>query len=379
VYHTRRWLESKERKQVCIAIALLLAGTLTYFPTGVITFVIAGWILAASGWRLLVGRRFWAVAAVITAILTPLFLIARQWSPAHLNAVIAPFQSGWTPKILLYYPQHITEVASHILLFLAAVGVVFALGKPEWSLDLKLLLLWIGICYVAFSFISFTSGRYAMLALAPLVILSVMGLAGLSTWWSSIFGRETAPVFVASIFVFVLAHALFASFVRTPHVNGVRELVTFLEEKAPQGRFFYDGNFDGVFSFYMRAGDPRFQRGVILGDKLLYSLRFYEGGETDYVSSPADVVNVLKTRCGCPWVIVEKHGASDWIASARYLRQALAGPEFQYVKSFAIDANRATWVDVYRFVAASDAPKHLELHVKGRNGGSEFRAAPVER
>ncbi|HEU0050056.1 MAG TPA: hypothetical protein VFQ43_20875, partial [Nitrososphaera sp.] len=50
LYHTRMWIESRgSRKHIYIATCLLVAGLLTYFPSGIVLPIIFLWILVASG------------------------------------------------------------------------------------------------------------------------------------------------------------------------------------------------------------------------------------------------------------------------------------------------------------------------------------------
>jgi hypothetical protein len=170
-----------------------------------------------------------------------------------------------------------------------------------------------------------------------------------------------------------------APLIKFPDLRGFKPLVDFLEQTAPNGRFLYDGRYDGIFSFYVRAGDPAFQRGVVLGDKLIYSMRFYAATAIDNANSPSEVVNLLRTRCGCRWLAIERSGASDWIPAARHLRQAVKGPEFAHVRSFPIAAPESTWVDVYKFLPDLTGPENGQLRFSDLDSADEFRANPITR
>jgi hypothetical protein len=175
-------------------------------------------------------------------------------------------------------------------------------------------------------------------------------------------------------------HVTTAPFVRVEVVDGFREVVAFFEKEAPDERIFYDGRHNGVFSFYLRAGDPDFRRGVVLGSKLLYATGILpELLLTERVSSPAEVVEVLRTECGCRWVALESREASDRIAAAKYLRQAAKGAEFQLVRSFPIVGPLESRVDVYRFLPPIEKPDELVLPFPILGQGTIFRVKPIER
>jgi hypothetical protein len=264
------------------------------------------------------------------------------------------------------------------MLVFAIAGLLISSTNKAWRKDIGYLLSWIGICYVGFSFIFFRDIRYVMLLTPPLIILGIMGCIGFGRWCSAALEIRTATLFFAMLGSLLIVHLMFAPSVKLPEVYGFKELVAFLEEVAPEGRFLYDGKYDGNFSFYVRARDPEFRRGVILGDKFVYSMRFVEG-VVDNVHSPSDVVKLLQTQCGCQWLAIEKAGRADEIASARQLRQAVTGPEFEHVKTFPITAPLSTWIDVYHFLPPVSMPKQIEVHFPSAGSKNGFTAAPVTR
>jgi len=62
------------------------------------------------------------------------------------------------------------------------------------------------------------------------------------------------------------------------------------------------------------------------------------------------VVSVLRTRSGCKWIAIEVGPYSEWAKGQRLLRKAVAGPDFELVRSFPVVAPNAERVDLYRQV-----------------------------
>jgi hypothetical protein len=222
--------------------------------------------------------------------------------------------------------------------------------------------------------------RYALLLAPPAVVLGVIGLSSVARWGAVLVGGDPSRFLLPAGAALLAFHVSTSAFVWVPVVKGVREVVAFFEREAPKERIFYDGLYNGVFSFYMRANDPDFRQGVVLGSKLLYSSAiFVFWHRTERVSSPAEVIDVLRGECGCQWLALERGEGSNQIAAAKYLRQAVTGPEFQFVKSFPIVAPYVTHVDVYRFLLPVEKPHELELPFPILGDGVKFRAKPIER
>jgi hypothetical protein len=141
---------------------------------------------------------------------------------------------------------------------------------------------------------------------------------------------------------------------------------------------FYDGYYNGVFSFYLRAEDDQFNRGVILGSKLFYATKLDpQYGLVELVASPIEVVDRFKNLCGCKWLVVERQTGK--IQAAKYLRAALTSADFRLVRTVRVEANDVTDVDVYEFLGKFSVPSHVELPFPILGDGVKFYVKPIER
>jgi hypothetical protein len=304
-----------------------------------------------------------------------LWASSKDWSLAQLNAALQPVRLSWGTAGVRFYYEHITEIVFPAILWLSAAGALLAVFQKSFRMEAGYLISWIMVCYGAFSGLTFRDVRYMILIIPAGVALTVVACLGFSQLWGAMFRRQPAAVLVAALIGIAVLHLPYAWLLRIPNIEGFQEVAAFLTAEAPTGRFLYDGRYDGTFSFQIRAKDPDFRRGVALGDKLIYSYRFYNPNAKDLVNSPAELIELLKSESGCSWIVIEKEGHSPLFASARLLREAVAGPPFEHVKTFYIKGTPPTWIDVYRFLLPVKMPE--QFRIRGSNPAEDWIAAPV--
>jgi 4-amino-4-deoxy-L-arabinose transferase-like glycosyltransferase len=272
------------------------------------------------------------------------------------------------------------QLTTPALLALAAMGIVLGFFGAVERRETKWVLLWSVVCYVFFSLIIAKEPRYALLLSPAAVILTAIGLWRLARWGANYLSANSSWVFLGLTGIVTAGHLWSASLVRVPYIDGFKEVAAYFKEVAPEEMVFYDGIYDGVFSLYVRLGDPNFKRGVILGDKLLYASAIsFKSHLQEYVSSSQDVVERLQSGCGCRWLAIEQSSSSNEVAAAQYLREAVRGPAFEFVRTFQIEASRDLSVDVYRFLLPVVPPDHVELNFPSLGESMRFRVKPIQR
>jgi hypothetical protein len=204
----------------------------------------------------------------------------------------------------------------------------------------------------------------------------------------------------------------------------MREVVAFLEQVAPAEPVFYDGYYDSLFAFYVRAGDPGFCRQVVVGAKLLYASALMPGWLLEeFAKTQPEVINRLRTKGGCQWLAFEVSRRPQTLAPAQLLRdtirwntfkgrhltlaqaitvQGLLSPgaaapgmpqaavlakvasfdasalgPFKFVGYFPIAAPVAKGVEVYRLTIPVDRPDEVELAFPILGQGGHFRVRPI--
>jgi hypothetical protein len=223
--------------------------------------------------------------------------------------------------------------------------------------------------------------RYALPAMIPLLGLCTICVITVSRWLSRRLRlqRANGRKMTSIVFLVLLVYqAYLATQQPVPSVNGYRELVSFLQRVAPNESLFYDGYHDGIFTFYVRAGDEKFQRRVVLGSKLLYASAIVPGWrQQDFVASPEEVTRMLQERGGCRWLAIEISRKDHNVLPMRYLREAVNTSAFELVKSFPIDAPMIERVDVYRFKLPVAEVREVELPFPRLGPGVKFRVRPI--
>ena len=167
-----------------------------------------------------------------------------------------------------------------------------------------------------------------------------------------------------------------------PRVSGFREIAIDLQRRAPADAVLYDGPYDGLFGFYMRAYDPGFQRRLVLANKLLFEsgpTTTFNWVQKSKVTSTDDVVNILRTQCGCRWVAIEIDSRPPWLLGQRLLRQAVERPEFELVRSFSIVGAGERRVDLYRVAAEVNPVATVDLSFPSLTNREFLHIVPITR
>jgi hypothetical protein len=244
-----------------------------------------------------------------------------------------------------------------------------------------MLVSWIVVMYLVLSFLHAKDLRYALLVSVPL-----LGLAAIAILWLCESLSHCAPRVKLSgrglavgVFVALLTlQTYLAANYRVQSVTGYRELTSFLARVAPEEPVFYDGFYDGVLIFYVRADDPQFRRRVVLGHKLLYTYAMFPGWrQQNFTNSPEEMIEVLRQRGGARWLAIEMGKETESLVPMRHLRQAVKTSAFELVQSFPIQAYQTDRVDVYRLKLPVAEVDEVELPFPVLGEGVKFRVRPI--
>lgn len=389
LYHSRRWMDAPASSHIYLTFLFGVLTTMTYFPAGLMVLVMGAWVFVDRRWDLLRMPKTWVFTLLSVMIIVPWVVMAAQWAPGHMEHVL-PSAAPATPPDWwktyfdvdrwLVYAEKIPMLFSLPILGLSALALGVGVWRRPWRREIRLMLVWVLVCYVGLSYLEAKEARYALVLTGPMVMLGVIGLTASVTWLTARLGREADWVIGSGLTAVIVFHLLSAPFTRVPAVEGFEEVVAFLGKEAPGERVFYDGGDDGVFTFYVRADDPRFKRGVVLGSKLLYaSTIFANWNLTERVASADGVTEALRTGCGCRWLAIEEKGFSDEVAAARLLRAAVTRKEFQWVKTFQVALPRSSQIRVYRFLPPIETPDTLTMPFPGLGRDKSFQLKPIHR
>jgi len=312
LYHARRWLEGAESasrySHFYLTAALGALAVLTYYPAGMILFVFLAWS-AAKGtlWRLLRWRT--AVFAFVCLLLfVPLVLIALRWAPKHVSFITRSVSQVGDLSSWIYYLPRLPQLFGPTLLTLAVAGWVTGLSRRRWRHETMLLTLWIAVTYATLSILFAKESRYALFLAPPLVCLGALALSEASNMLATFVRRPDFSTRISHGLALIVVGTLAIPAWRTPipSVSGFRDVASYLKQVAPNEPVFYDGYYNGVFTFHVRAQDPDYRRQVILGNKLLYTYSLDPSARlSEFVSSADEVLEILRTQGGCRWLVIE--------------------------------------------------------------------------
>jgi len=376
LYHARRWLDRPSRDQRYLALAFIVAGFVSYFPTLIVCLAICAWILVEWHWTKLFTRRSTAALVTFGAVLLVALGVVSQWAPLHVSLASTNLEQMLRVERWTYYFWESRGIVAMPTALLAAFALVACAFDPRARREAVPVIVWMVACYIGLSSLTERDTRFAVILAPPVAILGSIGFLALARAL-----RLTSRVAIAVTFAALIAlHAALGWFTFVPRTEGIREAVDFLAAKAPTGMIFFEGEDNGIFTFYVRAGDPGFRRGVVRGSKLLYASAIFNRWRLQQrVSSPAEVVELLRRESGCQWLAIETSTGVEEIEAVRFLRQALEGPEFERVQSFKVDAVRGYRVDVYRLRRPAEEPDRIALPFPVLGQGTEFKAKPIER
>jgi hypothetical protein len=374
LFHTRRWSESGSPRHGFAAVVLAMLAFLTYFQAAIPLLVVPLWLVTNGHWP----KRIVVVFAFLC--LLPLALLISRWAPLSVSVALPSVERILDAESWIYYASAERKLLDRTILLLAPLGAIASIMDRSVRREVALTSVWIVVPYGVLSTIVAREARYGLFLVPPLLILATIGLWWVSRTAMTLVGGEVIRCFCAGLAALIALGAYGAQARRIPFAEGFEPVVAFLENQATGGRILYAGEYDGVFTFYLRAEDPAFRWAVVRASKLLYaSAIFADLRLTERVSSAKEVTSIVQKECGCGWVAIERTNGPDPVAAIGYLREALGGPEFQRVASFPIDSQLTRAVDVYRVVMPIEVPETLELPFPILGEGITFGARPIER
>jgi len=389
LYHARSWIERSSSRDLKLTILFSVLGMLTYVHAGLVLPIAFAWLIMEKRWRIRRSVSLLVAGGAAAALVGSCVLMMSRWSPVHMSLVIPEAHQLFEVDRWLYYAYNLPRVVNASIVAFAIAGVLFGILDRRYRRDVMLLTIWFGMGYLALSSLMARDPRYLLPVIPPLIGLTVIGLAAMASLLGT--ERRRSLVYATALGLLVL-HIAAAPRVYVTRVDGFDEIVAFVQKEAPRERVFYDGHYNGIFAFYLLAGDRQFERSMARGSKLLYPSAIDPGWHmVERVWSPADVVAVLRKECGCRWVLVERKidVTAIGLKAVHYLRQALGGRDFEFVRSFpihvVIDSGPPPYeteeiqVDAYRLVGPVDQGREVHLHMPILGDGVVIHGTPIER
>jgi hypothetical protein len=377
LYHVHRGLDDSTPDHLSrhwfVAGGLALLAVMTYFQAGVVVLVSVAWLLAAGRFRYFYQWKILVLAGAGLLVLLPWTFVIKSWSPKQPEwlALRQVFRAATWYYYALALPG---DIAQPMLLGLAALGTAAGLVSRCWRRETILLLLWAGVYFAVFSPFRAREPRYLMLVCIPLICLGMLALVRAAEWLEKIRPSWRPSVILPLLLVPVLLiQGWSAVNKKIPRLLHYQELAAFVKELAPEEPVLYAGLHDGVFTFYIQIDDPGYKRRVVLAPKVLAGAK-----------CPQDVVDILRTQCGCRWLAVERcpvYVEPVYVEHEerllRLLHETLNRPEFRLAYSYPIQSHSVDCVDLYEMLIHIEQPADARLHFQPEQVDESVK--PIQR
>jgi hypothetical protein len=377
LYHFRRSCEAAEKKHLILAIVSFTALVLTYYQGAGVVCVATAWMALLRRYSRVRSIRLVPLATISALTILPLVL-AAYLAPVQIARHLPVVASLGRVPTWTFYVRALPDLVGPPALALGLIGLGYGLLDPRWRAEAAIVATWIGAIILGFTLLPAKDPRYILLVAPAFVLAAAIGLGSASGHLAM-----PRPHLQAGLLIAALALGSWsAARVHVPRAAGFREVADFLRINAPTDAVLYDGRYDGLFGFYVRTFDPQFARRLVRADKLLYEFgpsATFKLVETSRVSTPDDVLSVVRARSGCRWVAVERGQGAERLPSQRLLRQAVERPEFELVRSFPVTAEGVHRVDLYRVLVPVAPVESVDLVFPAFSTRTFERVVPITR
>ncbi|MFN9371370.1 MAG: ArnT family glycosyltransferase [Planctomycetaceae bacterium] len=347
LYHLRRALEQPSvGRRFWLAIGLATLAVLTHPLMAILGPVGLMWILLERGlgwlWR---PTTLWVWLGFLL-LLIPVFVLLYQRGN-HFRQAQIDVNRLWDAYATQFYVSRLHELPGIPGLILTAIALLGCLPRlaVAWR-ELKLVVVWLGVCLLLLTLIWAKDVRYALIGLPAVVIALAVGCrewhrncisrlvpSGLITWFWSGLAVVAGLGWMAQVPPLV------------PNTLGMREIVAEVLEFAPRQPVFYYGELDGLLIYYLRLADPGFQQQVI-------PAAAWVGADPE---PDLEKVRQRLLRSGVKWLLVERPLPGRPTLPNEFVNQLCAAPGIEKVRilEFSTRGTRRRRVAVY---AITDQP-----------------------
>ena len=290
------WLRDTRRRHLYFAAISAALAALTRFDAAVLIPFYLGMFLLRGGWGKLWSRHVLIASAVAIVLVGPVYLvIAKEMGHLHVRQAaesVGGSEDGTAnaflaSKNLWYYPVALVEQSGWPATVLCVLGLVLSLRRNQRLENSTWIALMVAT-YVTFSPLAELRARHAIYWMPSVAFFAVLGLEAILGFVRGAFSGErrnisapkvievtqragALPIAVGAYAILFASTAFGAMSLPTYRVEGYGSAAAqILEQTSPGDRIFFDGWWDGNFTYHVRHLDPSRSRSVIRGDKLLY-------------------------------------------------------------------------------------------------------------
>jgi hypothetical protein len=299
-------------------------------------------------------KEVWIAILISAILITPLALITF-WLGSHNiaqsmghGAEVNPFHRLSIANLTVYFKYLINHQLTPPVLVLTIIGIIWTAVKRER----RGLYFAVGIVstYVFFSYVVAKLPRYTIFWIPAFLLFAVLPLY---------FMRHSKGKHVVGsiLMAVIICYQVSQVYSRTPYyATGYKEAAKYVLSKSKSPTVFFDGGFEALFVYFMRALDPNRSMYVLRGRKTLSSsvLRTNIGLEV-HATSALDIKDIFD-RYGLEYIVVEKKKDKRFAKIHQILRDFLEDGPFELVKEIPVQSNhpkmpmREQTLRIYRYL-----------------------------
>jgi len=391
------WLRGTRRRHLYIAAISAALAALTRFDAAVLLPFYLGMFVLQGGWTKLFNRHVVIASVVAMVLVGPVYLvIIKETGDLHVRQAaesVGGSEDGTAnaflaAKNLWYYPKALVEQSGWPVAILCVLGFVTSLGR-ERRLQSSVFVALMVATYVTFSPLAELRARHAIYWMPCVAFFAVSGLEVILGLFTRIASGErlgmsppsnpgrtrrahALPLAIGAYALLFAAAAHGSMSLNSYRVEGysnAAELV--LKSSSPGDKIFFDGWWDGNFTYHIRHLDSTRSRSVLRGDKLLYDFLCVPSTDfQQYVKNDREIVEKV-IEASPKFVVLENPQFFQTIEVAQQLRNLVkTHPEIfepvdQVPVSSSIAHQKKFHIDIHRF--NPDAAKRWLKEVPGPN------------
>lgn len=363
------WLRRINRRGLYIGAVAAAFAALTRFDAAVLLPFYFLMFVLRGGWSGLLSRHTMIASGIAVCLVGPVYLvIAREMGHLHFRQAVESVGGSvdgsanafLAAKNLWYYPAAIVEQCGWPVTILCVLGFLASFRREhrqQRSVFVALML----ATYVTFSPLAELHPRHAIYWIPSAVFFAVCGMENVLGAVLRFNGKplcvsQSGRLAAAAYALLFASTATGSMRLPTYRVEGYSAAAEYVLEQTLAGdRVFFDGWWDGNFTYHMRHLDPTRSRTVLRGDQLLYD--FICVPSTDfqkYVENDRDIVAKL-LEAKPEFVVLEDPQFFQAIPVAQQLRDLVkAQPEiFELIRQVPVKSSIAHLpefhLDVMRF------------------------------
>ncbi|MFO0427311.1 MAG: ArnT family glycosyltransferase [Planctomyces sp.] len=337
------WLRRQQSKFLYGAAVTAALAALTRFDAAVLLPFYLTLLIIRGGWKQILARHLFFAAGLAILLTAPTYLlILKETGNLHVRQAVESVggsEDGTANaflalKNLTYYPFSIPEQVGWLAALLAAFGIIGSFRSRESRQSDSVFASLMIATYVTFTPLAELRSRHAIYWVPSIAFFAVTGTQQLLLWWadrrqhrsetkqSEAASVSTIPFMATSLLMLSGVLGIWSQ--PTYRVQGYRTAAEYVISNTDDNdSVFFDGWWDGNFTYQMRHLDASRSRKVIRGDRLLYD--FVCVPSTDFqkfVQNEHDIVAVL-TKANPRFILFEDPQFFETVAVAQQLRDVV--------------------------------------------------------